>query len=93
MTTENSTPTTPAKRTRTRKAKVTVDPTYDAFMAAARPADAARIISMDGKRFRGILRGKVGVRVSDGGAFDAAAKATMWELTAAHRAKDTAPSA
>lgn len=92
MTTKNSTPATPARKRAPRKAKVASDPTYDAFMASARPADAARVIGMDGKRFRGILRGKVGVRVSDGVAFDAAAKAKMWEHTAAHRAKAT-PSA
>lgn len=62
--------------------KVT-DKTLDALLACARPADAARVLSMDGKALRNVLRSRFGVFVSHGHAFDDKAKHALYAYVGA----------
>jgi len=75
MTEQNKTQ-TPPKRTRTRK--VESDPKRDAFMATARQSDAARLVGMDGSRFRDISRHVFNAYVSKGAAWDDTLKGKVW---------------
>jgi hypothetical protein len=68
---------TPAAK-RTRKPKATSDPKRDAFMATARQSDAARLVGMDGSRFRDIARHVFNAYVSKGAAWDDALKSKVW---------------
>jgi hypothetical protein len=70
-------------------------PNKATFMKAANPAEAAKILGHTdgGKRLRSRLR-SLGVKVSQGGAFDATAKNQLWAIFAegkqvAKKAKQT----
>lgn len=58
------------------------DATLVAFLAAPNAADAARVIGVDGKRFRSHLRSKLGAYASKGtgwSALDNAARTSVYE--------------
>jgi len=61
-----------------RKASVTVDDVLAQMGACATLADAARILSMDGKTFRNGVRG-LGTYVSRGGTWDASAARALYD--------------
>jgi hypothetical protein len=61
----------------------------EGYMAAATPAQAARILNVDGRTYRNVLRAKLGVYVSRGGVFDDAAKVAAFDIISARKASQT----
>lgn len=64
--------------------------TLDAFIASGTAADAARVIGVDGKRFRSHLRSKLGAFASKGNGWqtlDANARTAVYETYASKVSK------
>jgi hypothetical protein len=71
------------------KGKGTTDALRDAFIAANTPAAGARVLGVDGKWLRGILRAKLGVFVSRGGTYDEATRGALYDLAITRKVSTT----